>query len=213
MTTFFFFLIQETVLSIIIAFRFSLEVSGSTIVLTVVYLVGILFYFAFIFKIKIPFFTNRFIQYHTIVSKKIVYSLFVILNFEDQYLLFVFMLANFALEIVFDIKNNEYPLKSTMVVYKILEALCILFGLIYFLVEMNANKQSSTDVVAYFLAFFLVSLMLCFFVEISLKVYSLICNSLKENKNSISNDNPDRSNKTKSGGKRTRTNTHTKNLT
>lgn len=51
-------------------------------------------------------------------------------------MLFALMVANFVLEIIFDLKNNEYPVKSTMLGYKVLEALCILFGLIYFLVEI-----------------------------------------------------------------------------
>ena len=35
-------------------------------------------------------------------------------------MLFVFMFANFMLDVIFDIKNKQYPLKSTMVAYRIL---------------------------------------------------------------------------------------------
>lgn len=85
----------------------------------IAYGICVLAFSVYIYKIKIPYFSNRLLQQQN-VMKKIIYPIFVIMNFSDQFLIFLLMLGILISEIIFDFCNNMYPLKSTMTLFKTL---------------------------------------------------------------------------------------------
>ena len=92
----FFLMIEETVLSIVVALNFTDFVDAETIAITCVYGVTLIAFTIFSTKFKIKFFPNRFIQFQNIF-KKIVYPLLVIIQQPEQYILVIYMFANIVL--------------------------------------------------------------------------------------------------------------------
>lgn len=163
LTSLFFFMIQETALCLMVAFQFDRPASAYLITFTILYFFIFVFFLVLVFKLKIPFFTNRFLQYHNI-GKRVIYPIFLIVDFDQQFFIFVFMMFNVVLEILFDWKNNEYPRKSTMTIYKGLETACILLSLIYYFVETGQNSLQSSTVAGSFLTVFLAAFIITVFV-------------------------------------------------
>lgn len=110
-------MMEETILSIVVAFNFTSSIDWRTILITTLYGIAVIVFTIFSTKFKIKLFPNKFIQFQNFV-KKIIYPIFVIIKPPQQYVLIIFMLSNIALELLFDGLCNVYPLKSRMTVYK-----------------------------------------------------------------------------------------------
>lgn len=113
----FFLMIEETILSIVVAFNFTQSLDWPTILITCLYGIAVIVFIIFSTKFKIKLFPNKFIQFQNFV-KKIIYPVFLIIRPPQQYVLIIFMLSNIVLELLFDGLCNVYPLKSRMAVYK-----------------------------------------------------------------------------------------------
>lgn len=114
----YFLLIQETVLSFVVALQFK-EANAFTIATIIIYSIMTLLFCIYTYRVKMGLFPNRLLQYYGIV-KKIVYPIFVVVPFEFQYFLIVLMGINCAMQAFFDYKIKSYPFKSLNTIYKFL---------------------------------------------------------------------------------------------
>ena len=115
----FFLMIEETVLSIVVALNFTEIIDSTIVTIACIYGVTLIGFLIYSTKLKIKFFPNRFIQFQNIF-KKIVYPILLIIHQPQQYFLLIFMFANIVLELIFDGLCDIYPLRSRMTIYKIL---------------------------------------------------------------------------------------------
>lgn len=86
----FFFLIQESILSFVVAFKFTPVIGKLEIGSVVGYGVALTYFIGSIFWFRIEFFYNALDQYYCLV-KKIVFPLFVILPFGAHFFLIIIM--------------------------------------------------------------------------------------------------------------------------
>lgn len=86
-------MIQETVLSIIVALYYSETIDTASIAITSVYGLMLIYLFIGTYIRRLKIFPNIFVQYQNYV-KKIIYPLFIIVPQPYQYVLIIFMLVN-----------------------------------------------------------------------------------------------------------------------
>lgn len=104
-------------LCLVVALEYENPISGLEIGLTVFYLVLVILFCVYTFKMRIPYFPNKVFQYHSI-SKKLIYPIFLISPPSDQYILVVMMLINLVLEVIFDRITKTYKFKNIYTIYR-----------------------------------------------------------------------------------------------
>lgn len=134
----FYFLIQETILSFVVSLQFT-KANGFLIGTIVAYSILTVIFCAYTYRIKVSMFQNRLIQYYSYV-KKIIYPIFIVVPFQYQYFLIIFMIINCVLETFFDYQIKSYPIKSRWTGYRVLEFITVVFLGIFYGVDGGATS-------------------------------------------------------------------------
>jgi hypothetical protein len=142
----FFLCIEEAVLSIVVAFKFSSEVTMEMIVILVVYALMVLFFVVESTITQIDLFPNRFNQICNLL-KKITYPALLVIGQSYQFILVGLMFSLWVLELVVERVDSEYLVKSRLFVWKITEGIVVLFGGICCIVELLVNERMTTLII------------------------------------------------------------------
>ena len=162
MLTAFYFLIQETTLSILVALRFQPN-KIAAICIGVIYSLLMLFYMAYLSTKPLWFFPNIQTQYVNIWRKLLV-PVFVIVPPEITFIILILLLGFIFFESGFDYKGGHFKLFSRITVYKLLEFIVVFLCLIYYAVEIGQNTFTSVGAIRIFVSIFIIAFFICFAV-------------------------------------------------
>ena len=130
--TVFYFLIQETSLTIMVCLRFQIPREASAIACGIIFCLMLLLYMLYLSFNPLWFFPNPATQYVSI-WRKIAMPIFVIVPPEYTFLIIVMLLVFVVLESFFDYKGGDFKLLSRITFFKLLELLVLIMCFAYFL--------------------------------------------------------------------------------
>ena len=151
-----YFMIQETMLVLLVTLVFVSPVSKMTIALSIIYLHILIFCMSYAYYYRVEYFRDKKVLYIN-YAKKIVLPIMIVVPIRVQWLFFLFALVIIAVEFIIDLYNGLYRKFRRLCLYKVSEILVMLLLLVYYIVERTAKSEDSSKAAAIACAFFLVA--------------------------------------------------------
>ena len=113
-----FFMIQETMLVLLVTLVFVTPVSSGIIVLSIIYLHILIFCMSYAYYYRVEYFRDIKVLYIN-YAKKIVLPIMIVVPIRVQWLFFLFALIIVTLEFIIDLYNGLYQRLRRLCIYKI----------------------------------------------------------------------------------------------
>jgi hypothetical protein len=132
-------LIQETLLNIYFGFKYSEMRIGDQLI-TAIYFISLIFFAINQWFYLFPFFRSKAAQLNCILTKAIA-PIFVVTTIELHFLLFIYLIVFFSIDIILTNKNRNNSSINRLFFYKLEGMLILLIVPIYYGIEMTQNDR------------------------------------------------------------------------
>ena len=113
-----FFMIQETMLVLLVTLVFVTPVSSGIIVLSIIYLHILIFCMSYAYYYRVEYFRDIKVLYIN-YAKKVVLPIMIVVPIRVQWLFFLFALIIVTLEFIIDLYNGLYQRLRRLCIYKV----------------------------------------------------------------------------------------------
>ena len=113
-----FFMIQETMLVLLVTLVFVTPVSAGIIVLSIIYLHILIFCMSYAYYYRVEYFRDIKVLYIN-YAKKVVLPIMIVVPIRVQWLFFLFALIIVTIEFIIDLYNGLYQRLRRLCIYKV----------------------------------------------------------------------------------------------